>query len=233
MVEIAFLQALPDPVELKRRSRALAILDRIFTAFVDSDLRKFRFIERWRDGESLAAMENGGGDDYSIVFTADGVYLRGFDHECMMNIYGQTATNEYWPGLTDGLPEQFQRFIREPEFTLDGDPLLTVCLWRRPTDESWQLSRTLTYPENDPSEDGSEWLLSNLTEWTVAEVSGNLESYHELSGPPDAEALSAIMGGDALTADLVYRLNPDADIDGVVAEARIAGYPVDPALHMS
>ncbi|MFE4802065.1 hypothetical protein ACFRFL_45945 [Streptomyces sp. NPDC056708] len=33
------------------------------------------------DGEEMASMRNGSGDEYSIVFSAAGAYVRGFDHE--------------------------------------------------------------------------------------------------------------------------------------------------------
>lgn len=36
-------------------------------------------------------MRNGSGDEYAIVFSAAGAYIRGFDHEAVMSPYAVTA----------------------------------------------------------------------------------------------------------------------------------------------
>jgi hypothetical protein len=56
----------------------------------------------WGDDEA-ALMSNGSGDEYSIVFTDTGVFIRVFDHESQMTPYANDD-HALWPRLLDGLP---------------------------------------------------------------------------------------------------------------------------------
>jgi hypothetical protein len=64
------------PIEVLRdRCRALAVLEII----QDSEYAYYTY-GAWGDDEA-ALMSNGSGDEYSIVFTDAGVFIRVFDHE--------------------------------------------------------------------------------------------------------------------------------------------------------
>jgi hypothetical protein len=106
---------LPDIVTLRRRCQALAMLDAILSPEWDS--RYYSFTTSWADDAQLASMNNGSGDEYSIVFTPAGVFIRGFDHESPMS----PAVNdgELWPGLLDRLPDVFAAQAR-PEDSSTG-----------------------------------------------------------------------------------------------------------------
>lgn len=101
----------------------------------------YAFTGRWREDEELASMDNGSGDEYSIVFTAAGAFIRGFDHESPMSPYGD---DDYatWPGLVETVPREFAAQLTEPAFCHDGGagPFLTatVCLWRLHEDPVWR-----------------------------------------------------------------------------------------------
>lgn len=43
-------------------------------------------------------MSNGSGDEFDIVFSPAGAYIRGFDHESPMSPY---VDDEPWPGVVD------------------------------------------------------------------------------------------------------------------------------------
>lgn len=77
---------LPGPAELRIHVRALAVLDA--TIGDDPRFRCYTFDATWGPGEEAALMENGSGDDFSVLFTPAGVLIRGFDHESEMSPYG-------------------------------------------------------------------------------------------------------------------------------------------------
>ncbi|APA96960.1 hypothetical protein NS506_02900 [Nocardia seriolae] len=73
----------------------LALLDCVLGGMAPAHpTRTYRYVEDRRPGESLASMDNGAGDEYSIVFSSAGTYVRGFDHYSELNTYGQSDTGE-------------------------------------------------------------------------------------------------------------------------------------------
>ena len=89
---------LPPVDVLRGRCRALAALERI----IDGGESCYTYTREWGDDEA-ALMSNGGGDEYAIVFTADGTFIRVFAHESTMSPY-RDQHRELWPGLLDNLP---------------------------------------------------------------------------------------------------------------------------------
>jgi hypothetical protein len=121
---------LPAISELRDLSRALAMLDAILSP--EWEFRYYSFDSDWsrEDGVEMASMRNGEGDDYSIVFSAPGAYVRGFTHESPMSPYGDERMAA-WPGVLDEVPGAFCRWVEEPTFSdVDGVPVVTACLWR-------------------------------------------------------------------------------------------------------
>ncbi|OJF81946.1 hypothetical protein [Nocardia seriolae] len=227
MVEIAVLRALPAPDQLRRRSRVLALLDCVLGGMAPAHpTRTYRYVEDRRPGESLASMDNGAGDEYSIVFSSAGTYVRGFDHYSELNTYGQSDTGELWPGLTDGLPAPFHPYVTDAAFRFDEEPTMTVCLWRLSTDSGWQTGQTVQLDEEDLNGDGSDWLFDQLIDWSAEPKADHYRRYFDLPADPDHAALHAIMEGAPITADLVHRLNPHIDLAIVTEEAAISGIPV-------
>jgi hypothetical protein len=104
---------LPAVADLRDLCRSLAMLDAILSP--DRESRYYSFNAGWADGEEMASMRNGSGDEYSIVFSAVGAYVRGFDHESPMSPFGNDG--EPWPGVIDEVPELFRAFVEEPAFT--------------------------------------------------------------------------------------------------------------------
>jgi hypothetical protein len=111
---------------VRRWSQSLAVLDAIMSA--DSESRYFSFDGGFGPGQALASMRNGSGDGYSITFTDDGAFLRGFGHESPVSPFAQVAP-ALWPGLLTGLPAALANIAKGPAFTLGGVPVVTVALW--------------------------------------------------------------------------------------------------------
>jgi hypothetical protein len=111
--------ATPLPGVVRRWSQSLAVLDAVMSA--EREYRYYSFDAQFRPGQAVASMDNGSGDEYSITFTGDGAFLRGFDHESPLSPFGQTPL-ALWPGLLTGLPAPLAAPAREPAFTLEGVP---------------------------------------------------------------------------------------------------------------
>ena len=196
---------LPAIAVVHRWSQSLAVLDAIVCA--DREYRYFCFDEQSGPGQALASMRHGSGDEYSITFTGDGAFLRGFDHESPLSPFIQTPP-ALWPGLLTGLPAALASLAEKPTFTLDGVPMVTVALWRLAGDAQWHHGK-IAYPPAGEKEyadpDGSDWLF--------AQLDGRAESYLHYAGDyferqPPAEAVTAVLKHRPLTAAPVRALNP-------------------------
>ncbi|MFJ9743779.1 hypothetical protein ACIRS4_37680, partial [Streptomyces sp. NPDC101166] len=97
------MRRLPEIQVLRDRCRAMAMLDAILSPEWES--RYYSFDSTWGEGEEVASMRNGSGDDWFIVFSGAGVYGRGFDHE---------APNA--PDVLQAVPSVFEIYVTEPAF---------------------------------------------------------------------------------------------------------------------
>ncbi|MGW1666599.1 hypothetical protein [Streptomyces microflavus] len=64
-------------------------------------------------------MDNGSGDDFSVLFTPAGVLVRGFDHGSEMSPYG-TDDEQPWPGVIDEVPASLRPLLDDPAFVDEG-----------------------------------------------------------------------------------------------------------------
>jgi len=94
---------LPAIGVVRRWSQSLAVLDAIMSA--EREDRYFSYDTEFGPGQALASMRNGSGDEYSITFTGDGAFLRGFDHESPLSPFSRTPP-ALWPGILTGLPAE-------------------------------------------------------------------------------------------------------------------------------
>ncbi|WP_330261722.1 hypothetical protein [Streptomyces sp. NBC_00539] len=158
------IAVLPDVHVLRDRCRALAALDVLMGG---RSGRYFDYDPGWGPGTEAGLMNNGAGDEYAILFTPDGVFGRGFDHESSMSPY----TNEdmaLWPGLVDTLPEVFRPLLDEPAFCDDEVRVATVVFWRETHDTAWRAG-PVEYAEY--ADDGTGHLFHVL-------AAGTPEAYH-------------------------------------------------------
>lgn len=214
MVSTRNLAQLPEPLALKRLTKALAMLDAIVER--EWEYRYYSFNSKWSDCEEMASMRNGQGDSWYCVFSPSGVFLKGFDHESTMSPWNRE--NELvWPGVLDSVPAVFEPSATEPAFSI-GET--TYCVWRENGEKEWKVGQISFPDEDDP--DGSAWMLSILD--------GNPLTYKEWAEdyydrPISVDAIKQIYEGTPLTPALVHELNPAIEFESVVADAAEIGYP--------
>ena len=208
------LGALPPIDDLLRISKALAMLDAILSP--EWDLRYYSFDSRWAPGEMMASMRNGSGDEYFILFNQQGAAIKGFDHEAIMSPWNSDE-GDIWPGMYDGVPDEFSSFLNEPAFSIED---VTFCLWRRYGDATWQRGAVTFPPGDDP--DGSEWMLEILA--------GDPKTYQRFAGEYyevdlTLPVIEDVYGLKPLTQKLVRGLNREVTVERLESDAVEIGYP--------
>jgi hypothetical protein len=182
---------------VRDRCRALAVLDEL----VGGD--HYAYDPAWGEDEA-GLMSTGGGDEWAVVFTAAGAFIRVFDHESTMSPYRDPA-HELWPGLIDGLPPEFLPQIEEPAFAdEDGTFVATAVLWRLTGDDRWHASEGIDYPPSrgrydTRGPDGTpmlEILLDDITDHFLAYAEDIIEA------KPDRAAVEHVLAGRPLTAEI-------------------------------
>lgn len=210
---------LPSIADLRALCRSLAMLDAILSP--DREGRYYSFNARWADGEEMASMRNGSGDEYSIVFSAVGVYVRGFCHESPMSPYGNDG--EPWPGVIDEVPELFEPFVEEPAFTDEDEvPVVTACLWRGATDDRWHHG-AIDFPEGAADPDGATSLFELLVDRSPEAFQRVAEDYYEVS--VDLGAVGHVFALRPLDQELVSLLNPEVSLTDLAQDISEIGYP--------
>ncbi|MGW5093333.1 hypothetical protein ACWEQ1_01805 [Streptomyces nodosus] len=216
---------LPDVPSLRRLCLSVAMAEAIVNPGAE---RHHSFDPNWSETEELASMANGSGDEFDIVFSPAGAYVRGFDHESPLSPYRHDDTPEPWPGVVDAVPTAYQRYVREPAFTdEDGSPVVTVCLWHEAETGRWQAGE-IRFPEGHPDPDGSGGLFALLLDPTPEAFQAFAEDYYETA--VGIEAVRHIYELRPLDRALITGLNPTAPVEDVLQNALTMGYPVAPAL---
>ncbi|MCX5399449.1 hypothetical protein [Streptomyces sp. NBC_00102] len=212
---------LPDPAQLRAHLRALAVLDA--TIGDDPRFSCYTFNAHWGPKEEAALMDNGSGDDFSVLFTPAGTLIRGFDHESRMSPYA-TEDEEVWPGVIDEVPAALSPLLDEPAFFDEGIdvPRVTTCLWWTNGDTAWHSGSAVDFPPGVEDPDGSAYLFRLLTDRTPEAVQAYFEDYYERPVPLDA--VRHVLAGHPLTAAVVTALNPAALTDEALLR-RIAAHP--------
>ncbi|MDQ2587961.1 hypothetical protein [Saccharothrix yanglingensis] len=209
---------LPAIPELRDLCRVLAVLDAVLDP--DNEDRHHSYDPAWAPGEELASQKDGGGNEYSIVFTASGAYVRGFDHESPISPYA-TDDGKPWPGVTDSVPEVFRAQVDEPAFTDEGTPCVTVCLWREWGDARWRHG-DIAFP--DDAQDGADWLFDLLIDGSPEAFQDWAQDYYQQ--PVDLEAVRHLYAGRPLTTEVVAALNPATTLAAIADDIHRIGFPI-------
>ncbi|WP_328291231.1 hypothetical protein OG218_00420 [Kineococcus sp. NBC_00420] len=224
---VQLARRLPDPQELRRHCQGLAMLDAIQAE--DPTDRYYSFDASWSPTEQLASMDDGSGNSWSITFTPDGAWLRGFDHESPMSPYGEPFDLDWLAAV----PQPLRATAAEVAFT-DGDlPLLTLACWwlhlaqdeetgPHPGDEQrWHPVQLRSSVPAD-LDDGSGWLLSGLDADPDTYRSFAADYYEtELERDDTAHVLAL----RPLSEELVRRLNPQRTLAQLAEDIVSIGYP--------
>ncbi|MDA8521898.1 hypothetical protein [Acidovorax sp. NCPPB 4044] len=196
---------LPAIADLRRTAQSLAMLDAILCA--EWEYRYYSFDACWDDGEAMASMRDGCGDDWFVLFDGCGAAIKGFAHEL--------AAGSDWPReIQRQVPDCFSSFLDEPAFSMHH---ATFCYWRQQGDTGW--SKVSGFGGEDGARDLLELLISGpsgYVRWA--------EAYYECPVPQPVAA--AIFSHEPLTDAVVLALNPDAGLAAVRAEAGEIGYPI-------
>ena len=196
---------LPGPAELRAHLRALAVLDS--TIGDDPRFCVYAFDADRGPGEEAALMDNGSGDDFSVLFAPAGVLIRGFDHESAMSPYG-TEDEQVWPGVVDEVPTALRPLLDDPAFRDEGLDFtrVTVCLWRETGDTAWRTGSAIDFPAGHESPDGSGFLFHLITDRSPETVQAHFEDYYERPVPLDA--VRHVLAGHPVTPAIAAALNP-------------------------
>ncbi|GAA3443366.1 hypothetical protein [Planomonospora venezuelensis] len=209
---------LPDIPRLRDLCRSMAVLEAILSP--DWESRYHSFDATWSPGEEMASMRNGSGDEYSIVFSGAGAYIRGFDHEAVMSPYGDDGP---WPGVLDSVPEVFRHCVTEPAFCdEDGIPVVTACLWRESGDDRWRVGE-IDYPDGASDPDGAAHLFALLADPSAEAFQRFAEDYYEV--PVDLDAVRHVYALCPLTQTAVTALNADLTMKDLADDLAAARYP--------
>lgn len=214
-------QQLPGAGELRDHCRSMAMVEAVLSP--EWENRYHSFDAHWSETETMASMRTGSGDEYSIVFSAVGTYIRGFAHESRMSPYAGDADGP-WPGVLDEVPEVFRSCVEEPAFAdEDGTPVVTACMWRTAGDDAWR-SGTIDFPTDTPGDpDGADSLFGLLTDRSAAAFQRWAEDYYEI--PVDLAAVSHVFALRPLTDAVVKTLNPEASLADLAQDIARTGCP--------
>ncbi|MEV4944342.1 hypothetical protein [Streptomyces sp. NPDC053755] len=208
---------LPEPAALRDHCRALAMLDAVLSP--EWEDRYHSFDAHWSPTEEMASMRDGQGDEYSLVMSPAGVYLRGFAHE--IGSGGRRAVAR--------VPDAFRAYVEEPAFAHpDGEPLVTVCLWRLTGDSAWQvgaasLGAASAGGASGRDTDDTDFLFGLLVDRSAEAYARWAGEYFEL--PVDPDAVRHVLALRPLTDDLVAALNPRVTLAGLAEDITETGYP--------
>ncbi|WP_328958276.1 hypothetical protein [Kitasatospora purpeofusca] len=201
------LARLPNPASLRDRCRGLAMLEAILGP-VWGD-RYYSFNSTWGDGQEMASMRDGEGDDWFMVFSDAGVYARGFDH---------TAPNAA-PQLLPEVPAPFRAQTVEPAFgEEDGVPLATVCFWHDAGGDAWRA------PSAAPTGGVELFALLAAADPARAYLAW-AEEYYEPEHSPEPAAIAHVLALRPLTAAVVAAIDPAVDLDDLAGDIAEIGYP--------
>ncbi|GAB7065820.1 hypothetical protein H7J06_26850 [Mycobacterium hodleri] len=214
--------ALPDIDTLQRRSQAVAMLDAILSP--EWEDRIYSYTADWGDGTAATEIRDGSGNDCFIVFTPDGAFIKGLDHESPM-APGRSRPPALWPGLVDDVPDVFADLVTEPAFaSLDGVLNATFCMWRQRHDTAWRAGAVHYLGLGDRADPDGAWqMLGVLTDPTPQSYRTFAATYFEVD--PDPVAVDHVFNLRPLTRGVVRRINPQATLEELGADITSANYP--------
>jgi hypothetical protein len=190
---------LPAPADLERTCKGLAALDAMMSE--DWESRYYSFDKAWnkRREERMASMRNGEGDEWFIVFSPAGVFVKAFWHE---------FEPEDVDAIFDGLPATLAPQLEEPAFWVDE--AVTFGGWH--DGKRWTL-RGNAKPMKDE----------------LAMLTGEAKSYRDYASSYFGEqlpldAIAHVLAGKKLDAKLVGRITKERSLADLANDLAEIGY---------
>lgn len=186
---------LPSPADLERTCRGLATLDALMSE--DWESRYYSFNANWSAGLRMASMRNGSGDDWFIVFSDAGVFVKSFWHE-----HKPEDVVKMYAGLPAPLKPNLKDFQIEDGVTFGGFH----------DGESWTLRGNAK-----PMKEELEILTGD-----PATYRAYAREYFEAKVPLDA--IAHVLAGKKLTAALVARISTERTLAELADDLSEIGY---------
>jgi hypothetical protein len=188
---------LPSPTELEHTCKCIAVLDAIISE--EWEFRYYSFQQAWAKRQRMASMRNGSGDEWFIVFTSSGTFIKTFWHECKR---GDVAE------IYEGIPKTLLEHVSEPAFSMD---YVTAGGWH--DGKRWTLRGNWVPMKEE---------LVILSGKPRAYRSYAAD-YFEIDVP--LAAIEHVFAGKPIDAKLVASINDDRLLASVKKELREIGYP--------
>lgn len=191
---------LAEPAILERACRGLAVLDAILCE--EWDLRLYSFNAGWdvKTGERMASMRNGCGDEWFLVFSGAGAFLKAYWHEYAREDAG---------AIYEGLPTALAALREEPSFSMDD-----VTFGGFHDGEDWVLRGNSAPMEFDLV----------LLDGDAEAYQAYAASYFEVDDLP-LEAIRHVLSGEPLDERTVVALRSERTLSDLAADLAEAGYP--------
>lgn len=198
-----------EPEVLLKRLTAYSIIDAIMNAGEEYDASVYHCNTLWNAGVALFTIDDGGGDHFHVLFSENGVVIKGFGHESDLSPYNYGDDADYPAyGFYAHMPPALYELL-DDEALERG--LVTFCAWREAGDHEWQAARI---DVADDWSDGSADFLDYFSE-REAYVAW-LGEYYDTE--IDVATVYDILAGDAVTEEMVAVLNPKADVYQVLED---------------
>jgi hypothetical protein len=209
---------IPDPAELYESAITLSLLS------VLSGTKHPRFVLNINaDGSRCLRMDDGAGNNLSVLFSKAGVFMKGFDHESPMSPFSKPF--KICAGIYHGFPEALRAYLENPESIGEDDGYdkfpgayekngkevkltpVTFSAWWDSSAKKWQCG-DVEFPEfKRLQSDGASFLIGRIN-------SDSLEEDYDFSD----ELLAAVEKREPLTEALTGDLEKKPD------PAKLAGY---------
>ncbi len=206
---------LPIP-QLKRVCQSIATLDAIISP--DWEFRYFSYNSKWDQGEELASMRDGEGDEYLILFDELGAII---------NVAVLDESENIQKEAMEQVAPEFLHFLETEPIPSLGT---TLCLWRKYNDLEWQTVDNQRFTDKlfETSMDLLFMLDGNpatYREWAVEyyedEFSCNLDNL-------PLQWVEEIYKHTPITQKMVKQLNPHfEDWEDLLDELEEIAYPYD------
>lgn len=218
-MKVARNSNLPNITTLKGILISQSALDIIMNKEEDSWLRVSSYYKNYIDGVDFGKIYNGAGDHMNILFSRNGVIIKGFDHESILSPYCNEE-NEIAKGIYDNVPKELMKLLSDESLEVDD---VTFCLWREKADSTWKKGDVTTPEEYEEDDDGEGFLTGYIFEDAKSWVQW-AQYYYNKEIP--LEYVKVIYENKKITRDVIEKINPERNIYEAIKELEVIGYIV-------
>jgi hypothetical protein len=183
--------------EITKTLKSIALLEAIVCP--EWEYRYYSYNSKWGDGEEMASMRNGSGDEWFLWLKNDLAAIKALNHEFGILKDIETIKNQF--------PSSYKEFIAEPAFSINE----SSSLWYLNSNE---------WVKFDVNEEETNKLLS-VFNWGPSEYKEWAEDYYEEEF--SLEAIENIISGK-LTEKDIHSLNSELTLKDVEEEINEIGY---------